>query len=80
MGFLIAFLVLSLVVLMMYLVSLKVDTKYRCAKVKHKFKEGGINCKFIVVYIDGYPKSKTIKVTEEVYEKYNVDDYVTFFM
>jgi len=59
------------------------DKKYKHARISYKYTETSSSeiyytYYFIVLYMsDGKPKSKTIKVTEDVYKTYNVDDKIT---
>ena len=67
-----------------FLLSILFDKKYRHARISYCYKEMvGINNTyfnyyFIVLYVsNGTPKSKTIQVTQEVYDTYKVDDKIT---
>lgn len=66
-----------------FLLTIIFDKKYKHARISYKYTDSSyskVYCTyyFIVLYmLDGIPKSKTIKVTEEVYKIYNVDDKIT---
>jgi hypothetical protein len=79
MGWIILILIFLLVIETLFIIGIN-DSLYRYAVIKHKFKKHGYDCCFIVMYMDVVPKTKTIKVTEEVYSKFNVDDYITFYI
>ena len=73
------FLVFALVIALIFAL---LKEEYIHAKISHKYKKygthSGYEYYFIVLYMDNAtPKSTTIRVKEEVYEAYNVDDKIT---
>jgi len=75
--------IILLVFIIGFLLTIIFDKKYKHARISYKYTESSYSkiyytYYFIVLYMsDGKPKSKTIKVTEDVYKTYNVDDKIT---